>query len=49
MFEKVGISSGSITTDSLRLNDKGHLKLINMLSWPDSQKPDRFYCTFGLT
>ncbi len=51
MFEKVGMSSGNLSTDSLVLNDKGHLKLVNLLTWPDSSTKshkDRFYCKYSL-
>ena len=48
MFEKVGMATGNLTTESLRLNEKGHLKLINILTWPESipatKKFNRFYC-----
>lgn len=51
MFERVGMSSGNIRTDNLVLNDKGHLKLINLLTWPESVNRNyrsRFYCNYKL-
>lgn len=48
MFERVGMAAGNLTTDSLRLNEKGHLKVINTLTGPEllnsEKKFNRFYC-----
>lgn len=35
MFEKIGISSGNLKTNKILLNEKGHLKVINSLSYPE--------------
>jgi len=37
MFEKSGMSSGNLKTDKIILNDKGHVKVINALSYPEDQ------------
>lgn len=35
MFEKFGMSSGNLKTDKIILNDKGHVRVINALSYPE--------------
>ena len=35
MFEKFSIASGDLKTERVLLNDKGHLKVINKLSFPE--------------
>ena len=35
MFERIGISSGNLKTDKILLNEKGHLKVVNILSYPE--------------
>lgn len=50
MFERYGISSGDLKTERVLLNEKGHLKVINKLTWPDENQENfgvrRFYCNF---
>jgi hypothetical protein len=60
MFEKIGISSGNLKTERLLLNEKGHLKVINVMSYPEdacdgveegfaaNSSLKRFYGTIGL-
>lgn len=35
MFERVSISSGNLKTDKILLNAKGHLKVVNIVSYPE--------------
>jgi hypothetical protein len=37
MFEKIGISSGNLKTEKILLNERGHLKVINVISSPDEE------------
>jgi hypothetical protein len=35
MFEKIGVSSGNLKTEKILLNERGHLKVINTMTYPD--------------
>lgn len=51
MFEKANMCSGNLKTDKVLLNEKGHLKVLNLLSFPeDSSGPgvQRFFGTYAL-
>jgi hypothetical protein len=39
-FEKVNIATGPLKTSMILLNQKGHLKLINILSAPEDSLKD---------
>lgn len=56
MFERVCMSSGNLKTDKILLNEKGHLRVVNMLSHPEDMVGDdqgysvqRFFGTWWVT